>query len=159
MDLFFLPLSAYFFLKNYGTENCLNVDGFPGIDDSDNVDSYQCEFGDSSSDQIWSLDSYGRLISRPSRKCLDILGSSPTDNGVNLMLLTCEDPNYPTDHIWEFDYLEGTSYFRIRNLSTGKCVDTRGISKRRNGTNVQQYSCVDMADGADEWWEQVFIDI
>ncbi len=138
----------------------MNVDGFPGTDDSDNVDSYQCEVGNSSSDQIWSLDNHGRLLSRPSGKCLDVLGNSPSTNFfINLMLLSCEDPNYPTDHIWEFQYHAGASYFRMRNKSTGKCVDTLGVSNPENGVNVIQCGCGTITNEADEFWEKVFTDI
>ena len=73
-------LSVYFFLKNYGTGNCLNVDGFPGTADGDNVDSYECQLGVSGSDQIWSLDEYGRLINRSSGKCLDVQGNRKQDH-------------------------------------------------------------------------------
>ncbi len=138
----------------------MNVDGFPGIDNCDNVNSYQCEFGDSNSDQIWSMDNYGRLISRPSGKCLDVPGYISTLDETHLILYTCEEPNDPfTDHIWKFEFHEGTRYFRIRNVNTNKCVDTVGISDPSNGVNVQQYRCLALGDGVDQWWEQVFIDI
>ena len=140
----------------------MNVDGFPGTDDSDNVDSYQCEFGSPSSDQIWSLDNHGRLISRPSGKCLDVLGENPsTQCKVNLLLFTCEAPNYLTDHIWQFEleYHAGTSYFLIRNKLTGRCVDTLGVSNLENGANVVQCNCGNIFNEADMFWEKVFTDI
>ncbi len=149
-------MSEFFLGRNRATGMCMGVDGSPGTD-QDNVESQYCEYNIPNSDQVWSYDRYGRVVSRPGAMCLDVHGFRNTTDGQNIHLFTCHPPDKnDTDHVWYMDYHFGTNFFRIKNIYTGKCVDVLGQADPTNGTNIQQYEChaYDNED-ADQWWEKV----
>ena len=147
-------------LRNKATGMCLGVQGYPGTEKGDNVESQYCEYNIPNSDQVWSHDIYGRVVSRPGAMCLDVSGSRLTADGRNIQLWECEAPDLEklngTDHVWYMDYRFGTNFFRIKNMYTSKCVDVAGKADPRNGTNVHQWTCQSWDDGcSDQWWEKV----
>ncbi len=155
-----LLITEYFLLRNKSTRKCLDVKGYPGTADRANIQSFDCEYGQPISDQIWSMDQYGRLISRASRKCLDVKGYRNAADRTNLQLFRCENPSWSeTDHLWDFESHPGTRYFRIRNRHTRKCVDVKGWSETANSVNIQQFRCEAFEYPAtDHWWEKVIVD-
>ncbi len=133
----------------------MGVDGSPGTEDQDNVESQYCEYNIPNSDQVWSHDRYGRVVSRPGAMCLDVDGHRNTTNGQNIHLYTCHPPDMSTtDHVWYMDYRFGTNFFRIKNMYTYKCVDVYGDADPTTGTNIQQWECNPDLD-TDHWWEKV----
>ena len=134
---------------------CLGSEGNPGTEDYDNIASQYCEYNIPNSDEVWSQDRYGRVVSRPGAMCLDVNGFRNPENGQNIKLFTCEAPDWNrTDHVWYLDYSFGTNFFRIKNMYTGKCVGVKRNADPTNGTNVQQFDCHDDLD-TDHWWEKV----
>ncbi len=156
-SLFLFHFLAYFFLKNKMTKTCVDPDG---TDNGANVRSWTCDLGNSSSDQIWSLDSKGHVINRLSGKCLDMEGQRPLENGANLQLWTCPIIILPEDDfVYRFDYDTEGRYFLMRNVNTEKCLDVWGSEDPADGVNIGQYTCDPFMADTDEWWEQIFIDI
>ena len=136
----------------------MGSEGNPGTEDYDNIESQYCEYNIPNSDQVWSQDIYGRVVSRPAAMCLDVQGYRNPDNHQNIMLFTCEAPDWNnTDHVWYLDYRFGTNFFRIKNVYTGKCADVVGVTNPMNGTNIDQFDCNDNIN-SDHWWEKVPVD-
>ena len=131
-----------------------------GTDNGANVRSWTCDLGNSSSDQIWSLDSTGLVINRLTGKCLDMEGDMSLENGENLQLWTCPIIILPEDDFeYRFDYDTEGRYFLMRNVNTEKCLNVWGVNNPEDGVNIAQYTCFPSRAEGDGWWEHVFIDI
>ncbi len=156
-SLFLFRSLAYFVLKNKMSKTFMDPDG---TDNGAKVRTWTCDLGNSSSDQIWSLDSTGLVINRLSGKCLDIEGYMSQSHAANLLLWTCPTSIFPVDEfVYRFDYDTEGRYFLMRNVNTGKCLDVWGSEDPADGVNIGQYTCSPSLVDTDEWWEQIFIDI
>ena len=71
---FLAPADCAGFLRNTLSGRCLDVDGLPGKDNHANLQLWNCECGQSETDQLWRLDSNGFLINMLSNKCVDVDG-------------------------------------------------------------------------------------
>ncbi len=147
-------------IKNKVSGMCVNVEGSPGLSNNANIEANTCEYELSNSDQIWSMDIYGRLSSRPSKKCIDVRGYRSTSPGQNLAIYWCEDPyGHNSDHVWFFEYQPGTRFFRIQNYHTGLCLDVAGMADPSEAVNIEQNVCEGYySNGTDQWWEKVKVD-
>ncbi len=140
-------LFTEFFLKNKVTGTCVDVSGAPGVNALANVHTWACELISGTSDQIWSMDDGGRLMSRPSAPdmCLDV-----SDND-NIQIDNCD--NNP-DQVWEFEYDVTGQCFLIRNNHTDKCLTLSIPNDSTNGVNLILSTC-DRNPESDDWWEKL----
>jgi hypothetical protein len=92
---------------------------------------------------------------RTSQKCLDVTGGpGAVGNGVLIQMWDCL-PGFPTNQQWEFfnhNSVEGS--WQIRAVSSGKCLDVRGVSQA-NAALVQQWDCT---GGANQRWSTEGLD-
>ncbi len=139
-------LFTEFNLKNKVAGTCADVAGNPGVDPGTNVHTWSCEPRHPDSDQIWSMDGAGRLMSKPSAPgmCLAV-------SGTDVQIDTCD--NGP-DQVWEFLYDMTGDYFLIRHVDTGLCVNLATPNDPSNSVNLILAACDDTA-GSDDWWEQL----
>jgi len=99
-----------------------------------------------------SADSAGpyQIIMRNSNKCLDNTGGSSA-NGNPIAQWDCaagSASNY-ANQVWVFDWTNN-GYARIRNVSTGKCLNVQGASTADTARLIL-WTCGD-AIGNDEWY-------
>jgi hypothetical protein len=146
-------------LKNRATGKCVDVSGSPGTNEGAHLQQWTCENGcDKNTDQVWSMDKYGRLVNRVSKKCIDVSGLRSRSNFANIQLWSCESPSSSnTDHIWVFKLDATGNYVQIRNRHTGKCVDVSGYANKEDGVHLQQYTCEGDQPQSDQWWRVVFV--
>jgi len=145
---------------------CIDVYGSPGTHNLANIHIYDCEYSKVRNelqkiDQLWRHDPNGHLVNRASKKCLDVFGWSCWGNGKNINLFSCEAPgtkgglfhNKNSDQFWEFQY-STNPWFRIRNQSTGKCLDVFGWSKNKNQQNIDTWTCESYGQTKGGWFHR-----
>jgi hypothetical protein len=85
------------------------------------------------------------LVAKHSGKCLDVTGGpGATGNGVLIQQWSCL-AGQPTNQQWQFtdpvvDPNTGFTYWQIRAVNSGKCLDVRAASAS-DGAQIQQWDC------------------
>lgn len=93
-----------------------------------------------------------RLIAKHSNKCMSLSGNNGS-NGTALIQWTCSPTPTPGDgQVFDFDP-QGGGYYRIKIVSTGKCLDVAGASTG-DGAAIHQWDC---GPGYNQQWQVVGI--
>jgi hypothetical protein len=74
------------FISNAVTTLCIDVLGFPGIENGVPIQQSVCEWQDPNTDQRWQMSAEGFIVNLLSGRCIDV---SATD-GTQLVLWDCE---------------------------------------------------------------------
>ncbi len=141
-------VSHGFFIINQLSEKCIDVRGLPGTENEAPLQLWDCEFGDSYTDQRWEFVNDGFLRNVLSGKCMDVKGLPGINNEDQLQLWDCEfsDPNN-TDQRWKI-----TSDGFLENLRSGKCIDVRGLPGVSNEDSLQLWDCEYGNSNTDQKW-------
>jgi hypothetical protein len=84
------------FIANAITGSCIDVVGFPGMENNAPLQQAPCEWQDPNTDQRWQLTAEGFLVNLLSGRCIDV---SALD-GVRLVLFDCEWGVQGSDQAW-----------------------------------------------------------
>jgi len=100
-------LHSQFLVNTNNNNQCLDVNGGPPERGGTRIGIYDCEFGDSGTDQKWRLVYGGQgantvfieNVANPGL-CLDVIGTPPEYCGTKIELANCEWGQANTDQLW-----------------------------------------------------------
>jgi len=93
------------FIQNALSHKCLEVKGYPGVNNEAPLQLWDCEFSEpSTTDQRWELTNEGFIRNKLSGKCIDVVGLPGVQNEAPLQLWDCEfsQPSETTDQRWQW---------------------------------------------------------
>jgi endoglucanase len=97
----------------------------------------------------WVVDS--RLIPSGPWTCMEVTGGSTVNSAVAQMYTCHDDPNVYMHQKWYMEEVPGTSYWRIKNAKSGKCLNVQGASTV-NSAKIIQYTCGGSTTYNDQWY-------